>query len=107
MKNVLKIVAVAAVAVALTQTVQAIPAYITGNIAISGAATLNTASVNTATQVTSWGVNTVVSDSGAFPIALVGNTVTMTSSTWSFASGALPSFWSVGGFTFNLLNSYV
>src|ERR1700722_1559797 len=98
MKNIVKILAVATVAVALTQTVQAIPAYITGNIAISGAATLNTASVNTATEVTSWGANTVTADSGTFPAGLVGDSVTL-ASPWTFNSAALPNFWSVGGFT--------
>jgi hypothetical protein len=106
MKNILTILAVATIAAALTQTVQAIPS-ISGAIAISGAATLNTASVNTASEVTSWGANTVASDSGTFPISLDGDSVTMTPSTWHFSSGALNDFWSVGGFTFNLLSSSI
>jgi VPDSG-CTERM motif len=109
MKNILTVVAVAAVAMALTQTVQAIPLpYISGNIAISGAATLNTTSVNTASKVTTWGVNTVSTDSGSFPLALDGQIVNFSGANgWSFNSGVLNNFWSVGGFTFNLISSTI
>jgi hypothetical protein len=107
MKNFVKIVAAAVVAVAIAQTVQAVPLPpITGNIAFSGAATLNTSSVNTATEVVSWGVNTVTSDSGTFPTALIGTTVTLFSP-WKFNSGPQNNFWSVTGFTFNLSSSSI
>jgi hypothetical protein len=110
MKNITKIIAAAAVAVAITQAVQATP--ITGNIGFSGSCQLDSSSVSTATEVVSWAGTTVtpLSVSGSFLgfISNAGGTpVTMTGSAWTFASGALPGFWSVGGFTFNLASSSV
>lgn len=107
MKNIVKILAVAAVAVALTQTVQAV--QITGNIGFSGSAVLNANTEAAATGVVANGWQNVVTgsaDSGAF--SSIGANVPVTLlSPWSFNSGPLASFWTVGGFTFNLTSSSV
>ena len=108
MKNTFIVFAGAAVlTVALTQTDQAVP--ITGNIGFSGTADLNAHSVNTATAVVAggWGNTTVGSDSGSFAFIPTLTPVVMTSSQWNFVSGALPAFWSVGGFTFDLASSSI
>ena len=111
MKNKLIQTAAAVIAsAAMLQTVHA--TQITGNIGFSGSAVLDSGSVGAATQVTSWGTTLVNSDSGTFTtgaspaIVLNASTVTL-ASPWSFNSGALANFWSVGGFTFNLLSSSV
>jgi len=104
MKNIIKFAAVAAIAVALTQTVQAVP--ITGNIGFSGKVQLNSGSVQTATQATAW-FNTVVNgQSGSFAGVADGTSVAI-ATPWSFTSGAVGSFWSVGGFTFDLISSSI
>ena len=78
------------------QQAQAVP--ITGAITFAGGVTLDTGTVNTATQVTSWldeggFMPTVQSVSGSFAAFVnVGDTVTFTS-TWSFNSGAITAFW--------------
>jgi hypothetical protein len=108
MKNKLMTIAgAAAVLLAVAQTTQATP--ITGNIAFGGGATLDSGSVATATEVIAngWGTTTVSSESGAFGAILNGTTVNMSPSAWSFTSGSIPSFWSVGGFTFDLISSHV
>ena len=91
-------------ALALIQTVHAVP--ITGNIGFSGTANLDSGSVQTATEVASWGANVVGSTSGSFTTVTLGSLVTLTSP-WSFTSGSINSFWSVGGFTFNLISSSI
>jgi hypothetical protein len=104
MKNILKLAAVAAVAFALTQTVQAVP--VTGSIGFTGGVTIDKSSMGSATEVTSWVSPIVLGTSGSF--ATVPNfTPTTFSGVWQFASGPIASFWSVGGFTFNLVSSYV
>jgi len=104
MKNIIKFVAVAAVAVALTQTVQAVP--ITGNVGFSGKVQLNSGSVQTATQAIAW-FNTVVNgQSGSFSGVSDGTSVAI-AAPWSFNSGLVNNFWSVGGFTFNLTSSSI
>ena len=81
-------------------------------ITFAGGAELNSGSVNTATAVTGWldengAPPTVQSVSGFFAgFVGVGDTVTFTP-TWSFVSGAIAAFWSVDGFTFNLIASSV
>jgi hypothetical protein len=103
-KTIITIVGVAACAVALTQTAQAIP--ITGNLGISGAVQLDTGSASTATEALSW-VNTVANgQSGAF-LGIVNDTSVAMASPWLFNSGALNNFWHVGGFTFNLVSSSI
>ena len=89
---------------------QAIP--LNGAITFAGGAELNSTSVNTATQVTGWldennAMPTVESVSGSFAAFVnVGDSVTFTP-TWSFISGAITAFWSVDGFTFNLIASHI
>ena len=74
-------------------------------ITIAGGAELNSGSVNTATQVTSWVNTTVQSASGSFA-GLAGSPAAFTPS-WFFNSGAISAFWTVGGFTFNLIASSI
>jgi len=111
MKNIIKFAGVVAVALALTQTVRAVP--INGNIGFAGTVTYNTASAGTATQVTGWINPTVFADTGTFatpsPFAVsVGTTATFTSSAWNFVTSTpINNFWSVGGYTFQLLSSYI
>lgn len=104
MKNITKIIAVAAAVVALTQSVQATP--ITGNIGFSGAVQLDSGSVQNATEAIAW-INTVVNaTSGSFTTVANGSPVTL-ATPWFFNSGVLNNFWSVGGFTFNLSSSSI
>jgi hypothetical protein len=101
MKNITKIIVAAAVAVAITQSVQATP--ITGGIGLSGyGITLNNANVETSTEVLNWG--TITAGGGSGSLAGVSGTVTMGAVPWLFNSSE-SSFWSVGGFTFNLISS--
>ena len=81
---------------------------IVGNITIDGGATLDTGVVGTANAVTAWISPDVDSRDGNFAaFVAVGAPVTMTAP-WTFdPSGPLAAFWSVGGFTFNLLSSSV
>jgi hypothetical protein len=105
--NWIKKIAVATSVICLTGMAQA--TLITGNIGFSGAVDMNSTSVNSATEVTSW-LNTVAaSPSGSF-VGIVnnGDPVLMEGATpWSFTSGALDNFWSVDGFTFNLASSSI
>ncbi|MFZ0917274.1 MAG: VPDSG-CTERM sorting domain-containing protein [Candidatus Udaeobacter sp.] len=81
-------------------------------ITFAGGAELNSGSVNTATAVTGWldemgNGPTVQSVSGVFAqFANVGDTVTFTP-TWSFNSGPIAMFWTVDGFTFDLIASHI
>ena len=81
-------------------------------ITFAGGAELNSGSVNTATAVTGWldenGFGpTVQSVSGFFAgFVGVGDTVTFTP-TWSFESGPIAMFWTVDGFTFDLVVSHI
>ena len=89
-------------------------AQITGSITFAGTVTLNSASAGTATAVVAGGwheVNNtgsplVLSASGDFT-GLTGSAATFTAAQWNFNSGAVASFWSVGGFTFNLTSSFI
>jgi VPDSG-CTERM motif len=108
MKNKLMTIAgAAAVFLAVAQTTQA--TAITGNIGFGGAVDLDTSSANTATEVTTWLNPVAASPSGIFSSYVnQGDAFTMTGATpWSFNSGALPNFWSVGGFTFSLISSSI
>lgn len=103
MKNMIKFAGVAAVAIALTQSVQAVP--VTGNIGFTGGVEYNNTSAGNATAVTAWITPIATLDSGAFSSIALGTPVTFTSQVWSFVTGSpgINNFWSVGGFTFNLL----
>jgi hypothetical protein len=96
---------------ASTQAPLAVP--ITGNIGIDGALTFNSSSAGTATAVTSWIDPVVGAASGVFAVPSVfavspGTAVTMTPSFWNFnTSTPINNFWTVGGFTFQLLSSFI
>lgn len=95
-----KIAIVGAVAVALAQSVQAVP--ITGNIGFAGTAVLNTANAATASTVVGW-INTHVETvSGDFSVFTALNHAVLFHNPWSFNSGPISSFWVVDGFTFSL-----
>ena len=113
MKRTIKFVSIVTMAVALTQSVQAVS--ITGAMAFAGQVTYDNSSPGNATQVTSWTSTYVSSDSGTFaapsPFAVKtgpSSAVTFTHAAWSFnTSSPISDFWSVGGFTFQLLSSFV
>jgi hypothetical protein len=92
-----------------SQQAQATP--ITGTITFFGTVTLDTLDVNTATMVTAWhgvggtGSPFVASADGSFA-GLDGMAVTF-AAPWSFNSGAVAGFWSVGGFVFDLIVSSI
>ena len=93
---------------------------ITGNITFAGSVTLDTNSVNTATEVVSggWhgpvssqnpsGLPQVQSADGTFASqgVMTGDPTTF-ASPWTFNSGSVPAFWSVDGFTFDLSASHI
>jgi hypothetical protein len=106
MKNMIKIAGVAAVALALTQSIQAIP--VSGNIGFAGQVTLNSSSAGTASAVTGWVNPHVEGDSGSFSGIADNTPVTFTGSTWNFTTvSAINPFWSVDGFTFVLTSSWI
>jgi hypothetical protein len=92
------------------QQAQAVP--LTGAISFGGGVELDQPTVNTATQVVSWldesfAMPTVESVSGSFaPFVTVGDTATF-AFPWSFNSGPIAGFWTVDGFTFNLIASSI
>jgi hypothetical protein len=85
------------------QQAQAVP--VSGAITFAGGVTLDSVTVNTATEVTSWVNTTVQSASGSFA-GLAGSTAAFTPS-WFFNSGAIAAFWTVGAFTFDLIASNI
>ena len=78
-----------------------------GAITFAGGAVLDTDSVETATEVMSWVNPTVQSVSGNFATFVNVNDSVTFSPMWSFTSGAITAFWTVDGFTFNLIASQV
>jgi hypothetical protein len=95
----------------LSQHAQAVS--IKGNITFTGTASLNTNSANTATTVTGWhgfgsgGLPQVADHDGDFNgFVTDGDAVTIVFP-WAFNSGAVPNFWSVDGFVFNLTSSSI
>ena len=111
MKNIIKLAGVMAVLLAWSQTIQA--TTLNGAIGFTGGVTYDTSSAATASQVTSWITPVANLVSGDFktpaPFAITpGTAATFTSSIWNFNTVApMNNFWSVGGFTFKLLSSYV
>jgi hypothetical protein len=95
---------------------QAQAAGITGDITFTGTVNLDTASAGTATMVTGWhGLSTTPSsglpqvqdvDGDFATFVTPGDGVTFVHP-WSFNSGAIASFWSVDGFTFDLTSSSI
>jgi VPDSG-CTERM motif len=113
MKSLLKTILVAAIITCglFAQHVQAV--QITGNITFTGTCSLNTNSASTATMVTGWhglgagGLPQVASHDGSFNgIVTDGDAVTI-AFPWSFNSGAVPNFWRVDSFVFNLTTSSI
>jgi len=88
-------------------------AVITGKLDITSlnGVTLNTTSLATATNAKfdQTPYQAVSSSTGSFAaIGVANSTVTMTGTTWNFTTAVpINSFWSVGGFTFNLASSNV
>jgi hypothetical protein len=82
-------------------------ALISGNITFRGGVELDEGSVDTASQVTDWVDPRVQSRSGDFAGSVAVNDSVAFFAPWSFNSGPLAAFWSVGGFTFNLLSSSI
>ena len=83
--------------------------YSDAEIRFSGAVDLNSTTANAATAATAWFNTVAASPSGSF-VGTVnnGDAVSMSGATpWSFNSGALANFWSVDGFTFNLISSSI
>ena len=97
---------------------QAQAAPINGNITFAGSVELNNSSAATATGVilNGWhggsttpisGAPQVQSRDGDFATFVTVGDGTAFASPWSFNSGAVSSFWSVDGFTFDLISSAI
>jgi hypothetical protein len=78
---------------------------INGSINFAGGVNFDTTSANTATGVTGWVNPTVQDASGDFATFVNPGDAVSFPSAWSFNSGAVAGFWSVGGFTFDLISS--
>ena len=90
---------------AITQTTQAV--LITGNVGFTGRVSYDTTSAGTATEVVNWVTPTVNGTSGAFTTVANGTSVNFVSP-WLFTTTSpVNSFWSVGGFSFQLLSSWI
>src|SRR5580698_1053619 len=111
MKNIAKFAGVAAAALALTQSVQAIP--IVGNIGFGGNVTYDTSSAATATEVTSWNNTQVLAVSAGSTFASfitpIAPAMFNNSVIWQFndPSTVIANFWQAGGFTFTLDSSSI
>lgn len=111
-KTILAFFAAAVIACGLlVQQSQAV--QITGNITFAGGVELNSSNADLATAVLAWhGIAAgdkpqVQSRDGGFAgFVTAGDGVTF-AAPWNFNSGAVPNFWSVDGFTFNLTASSV
>src|SRR6266404_8619706 len=112
-KTILAVLATGLISCALFSQ-QAQAGMITGTITFGGSVNLNTASAGTATAVTGWhgfggvGNPLVVDADGDFLTYVTpGVSSAVFATPWSFNSGAVANFWSVGGFTFNLVASSI
>lgn len=105
MKSTLRNLALAALSLGLAAAVHA--TTITGAVTFAGSVVLTPNNIATATGVSSWS-NVIVLDvsTGSVLDSTInpGQSVTL-AAPWSFNSGALASFWNVGGFTFDLIGS--
>ncbi len=80
---------------------------ITGDITFGGIVTFDNTNLSFATQVSTWNLSIVTSDSGSFSSIPILSNVTMTAP-WIFnPSTATIPLWSVGGFTFDLMSSHI
>ena len=113
MKNLSKTILVIAIIAGglFCQHVQAV--QITGNITFAGTCSLNTNSASTATMVTGWhglgagGLPQVLSHDGSFNGCVTDGDAVTIAFPWSFNSGAVPNFWRVDGFVFDLTSSSI
>ena len=103
-KIIIKMSALAAVAIALTQAVQAVP--VSGSIGFTGRVTFDTISAANATKVIAWVNPTVNGTSGSFT-TVANETAAAFTAPWNFNTGLVNPFWSVGGFTYSLTSSYI
>ena len=112
-KTLLAVLGTAFVIGLLSQQAQA--TAISGDIQFAGSVRFNTNNLATATQVRHWfdirghaGFSSVAfGDTGDFASIAPGTDVTM-ATPWIFnPSTPTPNFWSVGGFTFNLLSATI
>jgi PEP-CTERM motif len=94
------------------QTVQAVP--INGTISFTGTVELDTSSASTATAVTAWhglasgDLPQVENRDGDFTAFVNRGDGTTFHAPWSFNSlSTISGFWTVDGFTFDLLNSHI
>lgn len=106
MKNIIKLLAVAAVAAALTQTAHA--ALMSGNIGFTGQLTGNSTEATNVTVVTGW-INTEAQGPGGTFVPFVSNGQNATfAAPWNLnTTTAILNFWQVGGFTFSLATSSI
>ena len=105
-KTILTVVAVGLLSGGLfCQQAQATP--ITGDITFGGVVTFDSTSLSLATQVSTWNLSIVTSDSGSFSSIPILSNVTMTAP-WIFnpSTPTIP-LWQVGGFTFDLTSSTI
>ena len=100
-----KIASALLIAVGLTATSFANP--ISGNITFAGGVTLDSNSAGSATQVVSWVTPNVQSVSGDFGTYVSAGDTVILNAPWSFNSGTVSNFWSVGGFKFDLISSSI
>src|ERR1017187_3673441 len=113
MERMIKGAGVIALVVVLARCLQAAP--ITGALAFTGQVTYNNTSPGNASQVTAWTSVYVSSDSGTFASTSPFGIQTGPTAVVSFAPGAwnfhttspINNFWSIGGYTFQLLSSFV
>jgi hypothetical protein len=105
-KAILMVVAVGLLSGGLfCQQAEATP--ITGDITFGGIVTFDNTNLSLATQVSTWNLSIVTSDSGSFSSIPILSNVTMTAP-WIFnPSTATIPLWSVGGFTFDLMSSHI
>jgi hypothetical protein len=109
--NWIKVLAAVAATVCFTAGVQA--TSVSGSITFVGGVTLDTSSSGTATEVTGFtgaggtGLPSVLTDSGSFATFVADGATVTFPATWTFASGDNTSFWTVGGFTFELFSSII
>jgi len=106
MKNqLITIVGAAMLFMAIAQTTQA--TMITGNIGFTGRVSLDTTSAGSATEVVNWFSPTVNGTSGGFTTVANGTSVSLVSPWFFTTTSPVNSFWTVGGFTFQLLSSSI
>ena len=108
MKTITFLIAAAGmIAVAASQTAGAQP--LAGNIGFVGEIEANSSEASTATEAIAWNSALVLGESGSFAAAGITNGESaLFSVPWNFNDTTqIDDFWTVGGFTFNLLDSSI